>query len=98
MAISPKDVEYLAHLARVQLSPEEIQRFAGQLDEILAYVEKLKSAKTEGIPPTSHVLSLKNVYRDDRVEPSLPSEKALGNAPDREGPFFRVPPVIEPTS
>ena len=98
MAISPKDVEYLAHLARVQLSPEEIQRFAGQLDEILAYVEKLKSAKTEGVAPTSHVLSLKNVYRDDRVEPSLPSEKALGNAPDREGPFFRVPPVIEPTS
>lgn len=98
MAISRKDVEYLAHLARVELSPEEIKRFTGQLDEILAYVEKLKTAKTEGVPPTSHVLSLENVYRDDRVEPSLPSEKALGNGPDREGPFFRVPRVIEPTS
>lgn len=98
MAISWKDVEYLAHLARVELSPDEIKRFTGQLDEILAYVEKLKTAKTEGAPPTSHVLSLENVYRDDRVEPSLPSEKALGNGPDREGPFFRVPRVIEPTS
>lgn len=97
MAISPKDVEYLAHLARVQLSDEEIRRFAGQLDEILGYVEKLKRVNTEGVPPTSHVLSLSNVFREDRARPSLSPDEALANAPDKEGPFFRVPKIIEAT-
>ena len=97
MSISVKDVEYLAHLARIQLSPEEIQRFAGQLDGILGHVEKLKKADTEGVPPTSHVLSLSNVFREDRVRPSLGTDEALANAPDREGPFFRVPKIIEAT-
>mgnify|MGYP001558454258 CR=1 FL=1 len=98
MAITPKDVEYLAHLARIQLTPEELQRFTGQLDEILAYVEKLKAAKVEGVPPTSHVLELSNVFRQDEVQPSLSPEAALANAPDREGPFFRVPRIIDPTA
>lgn len=98
MGISAKDVEYLAHLARIQLTPEEAQRFTGQLDEILAYVEKLKSVPVEGIPPTSHVLELSNVFREDRTAPSLSSEAALANAPDREGPFFRVPRIIDPTT
>lgn len=97
MSISVKDVEYLAHLARIQLSPEEIQRFAGQLDEILDHVEKLKGLNTEGVPPTSHVLSLSNVFREDRVRPSLKPDEALANAPDKEGPFFRVPKIIEAT-
>lgn len=95
MAISSKDVQYLAHLARIELTPEEIQRFAGQLDEILAYVEKLKSVNTEGVPPTSHVLSLSNVYREDENRPSLPTDAALANAPDREGPYFRVPRILD---
>lgn len=95
MAISPKDVEYLANLARIQLDAEELKRFAGQLDEILAYVEKLKTAATEGVPPTTHVLDLTDVFREDKTQPSLPTEAALANAPDREGPYFRVPQVIE---
>lgn len=97
MAISPKDVEYLARLARIQLSDEELRRFAGQLDEILSYVEKLKEARTEGIPPTSHVLPLSNVFREDKLQPSLPTDEALANAPSLEGPFFKVPRVIDPT-
>ena len=96
MAISTKEVEYLALLARIQLTPQELERFAGQLDEILAYVEKLKAARTEGVPPTSHVLELANVFREDQVQPSLPVEKVLANAPDREGSFFKVPQIIEP--
>lgn len=95
MAISSKDVEYLARLARVELTPEEIQRFAGQLDGILAHVEKLKSVNTDGVPPTSHVLPLANVYREDQNHPSLPTDAALSNAPDREGPYFRVPKIID---
>ena len=98
MGISAKDVEALAHLARIQLTSEELQRFAGQLDEILAYVEKLKKARTEGVSPTSHVLPLTNVFREDQLRPSLPTEGALSNAPEREGPYFKVPQIIDPTS
>ena len=98
MPITPKDVEYLAHLARIQLTAEELKRFTGQLDQILAYVEKLKTAQVEGVPPTTHVLDLSNVFREDEKKPSLPNPAALGNAPDREGPFFRVPRIIEPTA
>ena len=97
MPISAKDVEYLAHLARIQLSTDETHRFAGQLDEILGHVEKLKRVSTEGVPPTSHVLPLTNVFREDRPRPSLSPEEALANAPDKEGPFFRVPKIIEAT-
>lgn len=96
MAISVKEVEYLSHLARIQLTAQELERFAGQLEEILAYVEKLKTARTQGVPPTSHVLRLTNVFREDVVQPSLPTEKALANAPAREGPFFKVPRIIDP--
>ncbi len=95
MAISVKDVEYLALLARLRLAPEERDRFATELNEILGYVEKLKTAKTEGIPPTSHVLNLSNVFREDKVKPSLTPEEALANAPSKEGPFFKVPKIIE---
>jgi aspartyl-tRNA(Asn)/glutamyl-tRNA(Gln) amidotransferase subunit C len=96
MAISPKDVEYLAHLARIELTQEEIQCFTGQLDEILLYVEQLKSVNTEGVPPTSHVLPLANVYREDQSRLSLSTDAALSNAPDREGLYFRVPRIIDP--
>ena len=96
MAISPKEVELLSHLARIQLTPEELTRFAGQLEEILSYVEKLKSAKTEGVPPTSHVLPLSNVFREDKLQPSLPTDQALADAPEKEGPYFKVPRVIDP--
>ena len=95
MEISPKDVEYLALLARLELTPEELQHFTTQLDEILAYVEKLKKVPTEGIPPTSHVLNLSNVFREDQVGKSLSPEDALSNAPSKEGSFFKVPKVIE---
>lgn len=98
MGISGKDVEYLALLARLRLTPEERDRFATELNEILSYVEKLKTAKTEGIPPTSHVLKLSNVFREDKVKVSLTLDEALANAPSREGPFFKVPRIIEATS
>lgn len=95
MAITVKDVEALARLARIQLSAEELERFAPQLDEILAYVEQLKKVATEGVAPTSHVLPLFNVFREDRVKPGLSTEEALANAPSREGPFFKVPRILD---
>ena len=98
MAISPKDVEALSRLARIQLTDEELARFADQMEEILSHVEKLKAAKTDGIPPTSHVLPLSNVFREDTLQPSLPVDQALANAPEREGPYFKVPKIIDPTA
>ena len=97
MAISVKDVQYLSLLSRLQLTDEELSRFATQLDEILAYVEKLKTASTEGVPPTSHVLEMSNVFREDEVQPSLPTQETLRNAPAREGSFFKVPRIIDVT-
>ena len=95
MKITVKDVQYVANLARLELTDEELENLTKQLDGILTYMNKLNELDTEGIEPLSHVLPLKNVYRDDKVAPSLPVEEALKNAPDREGGFFKVPKVIE---
>jgi aspartyl-tRNA(Asn)/glutamyl-tRNA(Gln) amidotransferase subunit C len=88
-------MERLAQLARLDLSEEERDLFAGQLSDILVYMEKLGELDTADVEPTSHVISLANVFREDLPEPSLDREEALGNAPDRTEKFYRVPKIIE---
>jgi aspartyl-tRNA(Asn)/glutamyl-tRNA(Gln) amidotransferase subunit C len=95
MKITVADVEHVARLARLELSPEEKNLFAGQMDAILGYVEKLKELDTDGIVPTSHAVPMENAFREDQVRPSIGVEKALANSPDRVDSFFRVPKVIE---
>lgn len=95
MNITPKDVEQVARLARLELTEEEIERFTGDLNGILEYVQKMNELDTEGVNPTSHVLPLANVMREDEVRPSLPIEKVMKNAPDAEDGQFRVPPVLD---
>lgn len=95
MNISVADVEHVAHLARLELTTEEKELFAGQMDAILGYVEKLKVLDTEGIVPTSHAVPMENAFREDIVKPSIGLENALANAPDRADAFFAVPKVIE---
>jgi len=95
LKITRKEVEHVAKLARLALRDEEIDTLTGQLSNILTYVEKLNELDTKNIDPTSHVLPIKNVLREDEVKISLDREKALGNAPDRTEEFFRVPKVIE---
>ncbi|MBB6672653.1 Asp-tRNA(Asn)/Glu-tRNA(Gln) amidotransferase subunit GatC [Cohnella nanjingensis] len=95
MSITVKDVEHVANLARLTLSEAEKEQFAGQLNAILKYAEKLNGLDTTGIEPTSHVLPLANVMRDDEPRESLPLEKALRNAPDEEDGQFKVPAVLE---
>jgi aspartyl-tRNA(Asn)/glutamyl-tRNA(Gln) amidotransferase subunit C len=87
--------EHLARLARLSLSNEEKELFGGQLDNILDYMGKLDELDTSNVLPTSHVISINNVVRDDLPKPSLGSEEALKNAPDRTDKFFRVPRIIE---
>jgi aspartyl-tRNA(Asn)/glutamyl-tRNA(Gln) amidotransferase subunit C len=95
MNISVADVEHVARLARLELSDEEKNLFAGQMGAILGYVEKLKELNTEGILPTSHAVPMENAFREDAAFPSIGIEKALANAPDRVDSFYRVPRVIE---
>jgi len=95
MKITKEQVEYVANLAKLDLSEEEKEMFTKQLDSILSYMDKLNQLDTTDIEPTSHVLPIKNIFRKDEVKPSLPSEEALANAPDRKNGFFRVPRVIE---
>lgn len=95
MKITVADVEYVACLARLDLTDAEKHLFAGQMDSILDYVEKLKELDTEGILPTSHAVPVENAFRPDQTGPSIGIEKALANAPDRAAGFYRVPKVIE---
>lgn len=95
MSISIQDVEHVAKLARLELSEEEKQTFTGQLNAILKYAEQLKELDTDGVEPTSHVVPVSNVLREDVNRPSLPVEKVFLNAPEEEDGQFKVPAVLE---
>jgi len=95
MALDKKTVEYVAHLARIELNPKELEKLSHQLQDILGFIDKLSRIDTSKTPPTSHILALSNILREDTPKPSLPADKALANAPSREGDFFSVPKVIE---
>jgi aspartyl-tRNA(Asn)/glutamyl-tRNA(Gln) amidotransferase subunit C len=95
MKITIKDVEHVARLARLELNEEEKARMRAQLDSILNYIDTLNELDTSAVEPTSHVLPMTNVFREDEVRRSLTQEEALGNAPDRQDIFFRVPRILE---
>jgi len=92
--IDKKDVEHVAWLARLELSEEEKDKFTRQLGQVLEHAQKIKSLDTREVKPTSHVVPLRNVMRDDLVKPCLPQEEALGNAPHSEEGYFRVPRIL----
>src|SRR4051812_36105868 len=90
MSITIKDVEHVANLARLELSEQEKEQFAGQLNAILKYAEKLNELATDDVEPTSHVLPVHNVMREDVIRESVSNETALRNAPDDEDGQFKV--------
>lgn len=94
MPVTIEDVEKVAALAKLQFSDDEKATIARQLDEIVEYVEKLQQLDTDDVPPTSHVIELVNVLRDDKAEPCLSQEEALHNAPAKKNGYFSVPKVI----
>jgi len=89
------DIKYVAHLARLSLTPAEEEQFGAQLAGILEYIEKLKQLDVSGIEPTAHAVPLVNVARADRVRPSLSNEEALRNAPAKANGLFIVPKIVE---
>ena len=95
MKLNRKDVEHVALLSRLDLSETELDKFTGQLDAILEYIDVLNQVDTSAVEPMAHVLEIRNVMRADQVQPSLPREAALQNAPEAEDGFFKVPKIVE---
>ena len=95
MKLNRKDVEHVALLSRLELSENELDKFTGQLDAILEYIDVLNQVDTSAVEPMAHVLEIRNVMRADEVQLSLPREAALQNAPDAEDGFFKVPKIVE---
>ena len=93
--ISREDVQHVARLARLELAATELVRMQSELNNILAYIDKLRSVDTAGVEPTSHAVPLTNVMREDEPRPSFPLADMLANAPEAAGAFFRVPRIIE---
>jgi len=91
--ISKDDVRYVAKLAELEFGDKDIEKFTSQLSRILDHIANISSADTEGVPPTSHILDIKNVFREDVVKESISQESALENAPDRESDGFKVPKI-----
>lgn len=95
MKISKKEVEHVADLARLELKEEDKEKFTEQLSDILTYVEKLNELDTENTEPTSHVLTIENVFKEDRVKDSISSDDALANSPEKEHQHFKVPKIVD---
>lgn len=95
MSVTKKDVEYIAELARLQLSPQEIESLSKDMNKILGYIDLLNELDTENIEPLEHVIELDSRLRKDEAKEPLSHEDALRNAPDADSDYFRVPRVIE---
>lgn len=95
MKLNREEVLHIARLARLGLTEAEITRFGEQLSNLLEHFQVLQQVDTEGVPPTAQSVELKSVMREDTVEPSLPPEDVLSNAPRREDDCFRVKAVLE---
>ncbi len=94
MAVTLKDVEHVATLARLSFSDGEKERLVHELNEIVSYMEELNTLDTTNVEPLSHVVDVNNVFRDDEVTPGVTRDEALKNAPAKSEKFFRVPKVI----
>ncbi len=93
--ISREDVEHVAHLARLHLTDDEVDRMQTQLSNILEAIETLRDVDTSQVGPTASVIQLENVMREDEPRPALTRDAALANAPLRDDPFLRVPTVLQ---
>ncbi|GER70689.1 aspartyl/glutamyl-tRNA(Asn/Gln) amidotransferase subunit C [Weizmannia acidilactici] len=93
--ISKEQVKHVANLARLEMSEAEVEKFTKQLGDIIHFAESLNELDTTGVPPTTHVLEIRNVMREDVVEEGLPRDLVLKNAPDTQDGQIRVPTIVE---
>lgn len=94
MSISKKDVEHVAKLARLELTEEEKALYTEELNAVLGFMDTLNQLDTSDVVPTSHVLDIKNVFREDVMEPSMEPEEVVANAPAAKDNQFRVPKIM----
>ena len=94
MSLSEKDVQYVAKLARLEVTDQEVAKYTQQLDNILEYVQQLNKLDTANVEPLAHVLDLKNVTREDKPAPSLTQQEVLSNGPEVQSGHFRVPKIM----
>lgn len=95
MKVTKEDLDKVAILSRLSIPEADGEKYMGQLDKFLSYVENLKAVDTEEVKPTTYALPIQNVFREDEVKPSLPRDLALSNAPLKEDGYFKVPRVLE---
>jgi len=95
MADVPIDIAYIARLARLPLTDEESARFSAQFGRLFDFIRELQELDVDRVHATAQVIPLSNVMRDDEVKPSLTQAEALANAPDRDGPYFKAPRILE---
>ena len=95
MASAEIDIKYVAHLARLQLTPDEEKKLGAQLGNILGYIEKLNQLDVSGVEPTAHAVPMVNVTRPDEIRPSLSHDDALRNAPAQANGLFIAPKIVE---
>lgn len=93
--LSQDEVRWIAHLARLECSKEELHLFTAQLNTIIEHVNKLETVEITGVEPLSHPLDRQNVFRADELRPSFPVDEMLANAPCRQGDFYSVPAVLD---
>ena len=93
--ITIDEVKHVANLARLAITEEEAEKLTNDLDAIISFAEELNELDTENVEPTSHVLDMKNIFREDVSKPGLPVEEVLKNAPDHESGQIKVPAIIE---
>lgn len=94
MALTPKDVQHVALLSRLELTPAEVDRYTSELAKIFTHVDTLAALDLADVPPTAHPLPMVDVFREDVVIPSLTTPQAVANAPEREGALFKVPQIV----
>ncbi|MEY4614349.1 MAG: Glutamyl-tRNA(Gln) amidotransferase subunit [Planctomycetota bacterium] len=95
MAITKEQIQWIAHLSRLELKPDELALAATQLTSILDYINQLQQINTDNIEPLAHALDVSNVFREDDLKESLAVDEALANAPNRQGNFYGVPAILE---
>ncbi len=95
MADVPIDIDHVARLARIQLTQEEATRFSAQFSRLFEFIRELQALDVAAIDATAQVIPLRNVEREDKIEPCLTREAALSNAPETEGPYVKTPRILE---
>lgn len=95
MSLDKETIKHVAHLARIDLQPNELDKLSEELQKILDFIDKLSGLDVDQVKPASHILPISNVLREDKPQVSLTPEMALDNAPSKKGNFFCVPKILE---